>query len=506
MTLARRRLGRRSIVSPFGQGNELRGSFGLLDRAHASFYPVLRLRTTMPSVNVLLPTETINRELDFQLFLGAKLVSLGHRVFLGRQDALRALLSQVNGGVFIGKAFDPFFPGTNLDFYNKLIDRAFTILHLDEEGGVYMGDEPQWRRILLRRLDPTCLDPQDFVCTWGDFQRDVYRETRPDWAEHIRTTGHPRFDLYRKEYRRYFDEDAARIRSQYGDFVLINTNVSVANHGAGITTAFARRAGFDVSDPAKRLNHMSYWAHATQVLVSLVKLTNRLSIEFPQTQFVIRPHPSENRGFYEGIFREVPNVRVVHDGSVAPWLLASRALIHEGCTTAIEAWLSDLPIIRYNVVKDARYDRILPNRFGVDCKDEDQAVHALRVILSGQPLETPSATIDPLAESLLSNLRTEAFGKVTSVMEEAIATRPPRASQLRRRYVLHAGVATAIERAKAQVRPLFPARLRMQQYSRGKFYGFDSAGVPERIQRVVQITGTRVRHNLHGDALLRLEG
>jgi hypothetical protein len=180
-------------------------------------------------------------------------------------------------------------------------------------------------------------------------------------------------------------------------------------------------------------------------------------------------------------------------------------LVHEGCTTAIEAWLSDVSIIRYNVIRDPRYDRVLPNRFGVDCTTEDEAVAALGKIVGAGAAPAPEAAVDALAQSLLENLRGEAFARVAGVLEEALATRSVRPSSLRKRYVLQTGAAAAIEQAKARVRPLFPARLRMQQYSRGKFYGFDTAGVPDRLARVRQITGIAIRHTLHGNALLRLE-
>jgi hypothetical protein len=113
--------------------------------------------------------------------------------------------------------------------------------------------------------------------------------------------------------------------------------------------------------------------------------------------------------------------------------------------------------------------------------------------------------VQPLAASLLANLRSDAYANLTAVVDEALATRSERRSELRQGYLLHQGASALVERAKTRLRPLFPARLRMQQYSRGKFYGFSSADVPDRLRRVALVTGVTMKPTLHHDALLRLE-
>jgi hypothetical protein len=46
---------------------------------------------------------------------------------------------------------------------------------------------------------------------------------------------------------------------------------------------------------------------------------------------------------------------------VAPWLMAATCLVHNGCTSAVEAAVLNLPAFAFCPVEDERYDFILPN-------------------------------------------------------------------------------------------------------------------------------------------------
>ena len=72
----------------------------------------------------------------------------------------------------------------------------------------------------------------------------------------------------------------------------------------------------------------------------MVTLTHNLANKFPELNFIYRPHPSEDHDYYKVIFKGVKNINVEHDGNVIPWILACKLLLHDGCTTAIEATLA----------------------------------------------------------------------------------------------------------------------------------------------------------------------
>ena len=59
---------------------------------------------------------------------------------------------------------------------------------------------------------------------------------------------------------------------------------------------------------------------------------------FPDMRIVVRPHPVEKHAAWEEIAARHDNVELAQEGNVLPWLLAARALIHNGCTTGVEAY------------------------------------------------------------------------------------------------------------------------------------------------------------------------
>jgi len=457
--------------------------------------------------SILMPTETINRDLDFQVLLAARAVRSGVQVYLGRLDAMKRVAQEVTGGIYIGKAFDPFFPDVDTSFYRSMKDRGFVVLHLDDEGAVFPGDEAEWIRTLEMRIDPAQITPDDYVCTWGDWQRDFYRSRGAPTPANVRTTGHPRFDfLSSPKLRDYYRPAATRLKECYGDYVLLNTNLQIANNGLGLKHTFTKRFGYDVTDRVKKTNAVDFWVHTTKLLLNLVKLAHRLADEFPKLRVVVRPHPSEDQAWYRTVFSGVGNVSVIHEGSVIPWLLASRALIHDGCTTGIEAALAGVPIVNYRSIEDARWDVYLPNLFGRKCTHEDEAVSAVRDVLEGRTSAPPREALPIRAEdrALLKNFEADdTFERLLAIVDEATAAQSKtseRLLQIRARE----SAARALEHAKAVARLVIPRGRVERAYSHIKFYGFSNARMEERIMNAERVTGRRLKLKIHTDNLLSL--
>ena len=456
--------------------------------------------------SILMPTEIMNRDLDFQVMLAARAVKPGVQVFLGRYDAIHRMAREVEGGTYIGKAFVPYFPTTDLAQYKFLKHQGFTVLHLDDEGAVFPGDESEWINTLKQRLDPAKISGDDFVCVWGDWQRDFYRGYGASAPERVRTTGHPRFDLLRSEkLREYYAPAAAKLKDRLGDYVLLNTNIQIANNGLGLANTFTKRLGYDVADPAKKANAINFWAHTTKILINNVKLVHQLADQFPNLRIVVRPHPSEDQQYYRTVFTGVKNVSVLHEGSVIPWLLASRALIHDGCTTGIEAALAGVPIINYKSVEDDRYDVYLPNLFGTKCTNEEEVIAAVRQIVGGT-LTAPALKDLPIRDqdrALFANFDAETFDRLLAVVDEARSASGA-ASLHALRARAREGAAATVERAKNFARRVVPRGRVERAYSRNKFYGFKQAGMQERILNAERVTGRRLKLQILSDNLVSL--
>ncbi len=76
---------------------------------------------------------------------------------------------------------------------------------------------------------------------------------------------------------------------------------------------------------------------------------------------VLRPHPAENHATWLELAKGCPNLQVVNEGNVIPWLLASKALVANSCTTMVESAVLDVPTVNFEPVTSAEYDYQLPN-------------------------------------------------------------------------------------------------------------------------------------------------
>ena len=462
-------------------------------------------------LDFLFPIEISNRELPYRLYLAGLVARKDRRVLVGQQDILYSLARQLRGGVYLGQNIrrGGKTQSGDLSRYEGLKERGFRVIFLDEEGGIFKGPQDGWGEILTRRFDPSPLEAEDWMTTWGAFQRDVYAELEPRCAEHLVVTGHPRFDLYKPVLRDLFADDVVALRRRLGRYVLVNTSFTMANNLRGAADVFTPRQGYWVDDVHRRLEHVAQWAHVNRALTAFVQLVHRLAVEVPEVSFVVRPHPTESKSFYEAVFRGVPRVLVLHDGPVAPWLLGCEAIIHDGCTTGVEAFIAGAKIINFKSVPNGTHDAVLPNLFGRRTEREDDVVESVREAISGAAFGPPPAEATRLASSMVANLdpdKAAGFNHVVRVLDAASQGLRPSTTELaelrlRRIELLRRGVTAA----KAVVRPAFPERRKRFAESRGKFGGLRRARTVEFLRRVARSQGRDLRWSFLSDDVVSIE-
>ena len=450
-------------------------------------------------MNILLPIETINREIDFKIILGARLSGLGYKIFIGQHDFLMTLLSSMEGGLYIGKnIFHKKSSEEDGSRYYQLKKRGFDIIYLHEEGGVFAGDQDQWRKTLAFQYNPAIFDDKDRLCVWGEFQRQ-FDQTRSKKVP-IHVVGHPRFDLYKPKLRSFYQEEVEGIQRKYGNYILINGNYSWANHGRGLQNTFPE--SINSEDIEGRLKRVHYYKYFTSQMVAMVELTHVLAAKFPDLNFIYRPHPSEDHQYYKTVFNGVTNIMVDHEGPVNPWILGAKALIHDGCTTAVEATIAGIPVINYKPIFDPVCDIWLANSMGVKAATSDQIIDMLSNFDQFK-LNTLDC-LEPLAYELLFNLQGDGFSTLESIIEEKIEekrlddTTSPSTKFIQYRFA----------QIKAKVwaqRILRPQKSTGLQYHRTKFYGFNRRLISSKIHRTESFFGKKIIWHYHNENLITIE-
>ena len=128
-----------------------------------------------------------------------------------------------------------------------------------------------------------------------------------------------------------------------------------------------------------------------------------LAAEYPDMKVIVRPHPSESHQSWKDAARGFDNVEVLYEGHVYPWLMASEVMIHSGCTTGMEGYLLEKPVISYQPVSSEESQTNLPNQLSHNVFAYDELLGAVRGYLSGELKAGQSAALDRLIEPYISS-------------------------------------------------------------------------------------------------------
>lgn len=451
-------------------------------------------------MNILFPIETINRELDFKLALAHQLGGQGNTIYIGQHDFLLQLLPQLKGGIYFGKnIFHYSAEKEKGELVKKLRDKEFDFVYLHEEGAVYKGREKQWEEVMKTLYKFDFFNENDVVCEWGDFQKEV-DEKRLIKNISLRKTGHPRFDLYKSHWQFYFEKEVKELKDKFGEFVLINGNYTVYNHGLGVDFLFNEKSNYHVEDIDNRMDRVSFFKYAGTQCLSMIELTHALAIKFPQKNFVYRPHPSENQSFYEFVFQGVPNIIVSHEGAVSAWIIASQLLIHDGCTTALEAFFTGKPIVNFKPVYDENFDIWLPNQLGERVDKIDSVIHIIENLEQYNYSIEDQNTINML-NSLMVNFTENSFDLTLDVLKDAILKKEvksqvPGASFINKEFLKNKGK-RKLARFKKDGR-------KKNEYHTRKFYGFDKNYISDKINILDKHFHKSTKITFHNSLLFEL--
>jgi surface carbohydrate biosynthesis protein len=330
---------------------------------------------------LLLPVETKAREFHAKLLLGARAVERGYSVVLGEQNAMVRQIAYLPRGLYVDKSI----ASTKTKHFRRLRQHGNKVAAWCEEGLVYRDRDAYLRqRISLDSL----AEAERFFC-WGDVQRDdiaakATLASAGGGREKLVPTGNPRFDLLRPEFRDLFAPRARELRGKYGSFILINTNFARYNHFHGEDNLLAvQRQRGTVDGPDEEAFLLAWRDFLGEMYHAFAAMLAPLSEAFPEHRIILRPHPSENHERWLGECAGLDNVEVIFAGNVVPWLLAAGVLIHNSCTTGLEGFLLDRPVIAYRPVRSQVYDSFLPNVVSHQVADMPMLVEAVGDALDG---------------------------------------------------------------------------------------------------------------------------
>ncbi len=356
---------------------------------------------------LLIPVENQVRELDPKLLLACIAAQRGFSSVIGSRRELEFQIASYPKSVYLSKSMTK----RSLLFFRIAKKFDHEIVTWDEEALVHLPQETYFSR----RLHPDAIRQVAHLFAWGQDNVELWRQY-PHLTDNlpIHIVGNPRLDMLRPEMQPFYEDEVKALRDTYGDFVLINTNFNHVNafgpdlnlfqpvKAPGETPEFGRAAKGMSREYAEGL-----WDHKQAVFKTFQQLIPQLDKAFPDLNIVIRPHPTERHDVYNEIAARCSRVHVTNQGNVVPWLMATRAVIHNGCTTGIEAFIMDVPSISYRVPVNEKYDNgfyRLPNAVSRQCFAFNELQDVLNRILAGKVVMTDDGERQALVERYLASL------------------------------------------------------------------------------------------------------
>ena len=337
--------------------------------------------------SLIIPVENQVRELDPKLLLACVAANQGFSSYIGSRLELDFRIASLPRSIYLSKSMT----ARSIKMFRIMRKLGHEIAVWDEEALVHM----QPKTYFNRRLATDAIKHVSILFAWGRENFDLwnqYPELPGDLPIHI--TGNPRGDMLRPELRDYFKDEVEALHKQHGNFILINTNFTNVNafvpslnlflpeKTPGVEKKYARGAVGMSREFAEGLHDFKQ-----AVFDDFRQMIPAIERSFPDHTIIVRPHPTENMGVYNEMAANCSRLKVINEGNVIPWLLASKALVHNSCTTGVEAFILGVPAVSYMASRDEYYDEgyyRLPNMLSHQCFSFDELETTLGKVLAGK--------------------------------------------------------------------------------------------------------------------------
>jgi surface carbohydrate biosynthesis protein len=336
---------------------------------------------------LIIPVENQVREFDPKLLLACIAAKRGFYAVIGSRREIEFRIASFPRSLYLSKSMTI----RSALLFKVAHKVGHNIVAWDEEALVHLPPETYFSD----RLSPKSVRYVSHLLAWGQDNANLWRQypNLPNGIP-IHLTGNPRADMLRPEMRPFFSQDVEKIGKSYGNFILVNTNFNHVNAFSpemnlfkpvkkpGETPRFGRGARGMSRKFAEGLRD-----HKQAIFEHFQRLIPALERSFPEYTIIVRPHPTENQEIYRNIAAQCKGVQVTNEGNVVPWILASKAVIHNCCTTGLEAYLMGVPAISYRATVNDFYDLgfyRLPNLLSHQCFDFEELQLTLGDILAGK--------------------------------------------------------------------------------------------------------------------------
>lgn len=299
------------------------------------------------------------RDLAGHVYAGLLLEQLGHQVYYVRNNLEKYYISTIKPDLVL---MNHLIPPKKQEFAKNLQRQNIRVAILPTEG------MPTLSVMRNHMGGKDCdLSGVDLHFVWNEPMADILRENPTLDDDKIVVTGVPRFDFYRKPLNSILLSKSVFLKKHELDprfpLVTFATNFTQASFHTSNYDFYLKNAQKygrdkvyekvygDLGDVPKR-DYISRELFL-DAFVTLVR-------NFPEVNFVLKLHPTEDHQFYKDLIRKklsssAGRVRIIVHEYIWDVLNATDIELNRSCTTAIESWLLGKPTIEMQLNPNEYY-------------------------------------------------------------------------------------------------------------------------------------------------------
>lgn len=318
-------------------------------------------------MNIYIHLEVSSRELDSKLLLATIAANRGHQVLISSSPEIISGLDKgfLLPGIFHTKSLTP--SNVKIKRHEKIINKKSLVTSIDEEAAINDFD---YRQFSKDRYSDKSIDQSSAVFCWGNSDTNTLKTEYPTHSLKIFKTGSPRADLWKPIFSGYWKSPKQKPSKP---FLLVASNLFVTSlkpFYRGIQ--FGIDAGYFDRNPEAFKKSFFSWSNDYKKLYEYIEAIKFLAQNNKGYDIVLRPHPVEDVRTWKTFLHKIPNVHVVRNDSITAWVNSAFAIMHNACTTGIEASISGKALLTY-MPPNIEYDSdILSNKLGFIVKSKEE--------------------------------------------------------------------------------------------------------------------------------------
>ncbi len=299
------------------------------------FYKLLRFNSSKKHQKIYyILYESAARDFLPRLIIGLRLAQKNNSViFISIREFLR-ISKVLPAGIVLTKGIS-----SNISEESKdLFKNKFLQCVLDEEQFAIRTKNNLGGEI---RVDKKTINLFERFYCWGNTQKEYIIKKYPNIKSKLLITGSPKFDLTTsKKFLFLYENELKEINKKYNDYIIFPSNFGIATLSLSKAKKLINKMIKDFKVKNKKefkKKNIDFYKYKKKSLFKFIELIYKINKKYPNLNLILRPHPVDNHSFWKKVLITNERIHLDYKYSIHPWILGSKLLIHNHCTTSIEA-------------------------------------------------------------------------------------------------------------------------------------------------------------------------